>query len=102
MNSVGKGVIKKDAMALLTGQPVYCDYLAPKDCLVVKLLRSPHAYAKIRTIDTSIAKVYNCDLDHIDLDVYCADNMRGSKEYREKLVGGLTQKLLRKVESYVG
>ena len=50
----------------------------------------------------AIAKVYNCDLDHIDLDVYCADNMRGSKEYREKLVEGLTQKLLRKVESYVG
>ena len=47
MNSVGKGVIKKDAMALVTGQPVYCDDLAPKDCLIVKLLRSPHAYAKI-------------------------------------------------------
>lgn len=56
MNSVGKGVIKKDAMALVTGQPVYCDDLAPKDCLIVKLLRSPHAYAKIKSIDTSIAK----------------------------------------------
>lgn len=56
MNSVGKGVIKKDAMALVTGQPVYCDDLAPKDCLIVKLLRSPHACAKIRSIDTSIAK----------------------------------------------
>lgn len=56
MNSVGKGVVKKDAMALVTGQPVYCDDLAPKDCLIVKLLRSPHAYAKIRSIDTSIAK----------------------------------------------
>ena len=56
MNSVGKGVIKKDARALVTGQPVYCDDLAPKDCLIVKLLRSPHAYAKIKSIDTSIAK----------------------------------------------
>lgn len=56
MNSVGKGVIKKDAMALVTGQPVYCDDLAPKDCLIVKLLRSPHAYAKIKSVDTSIAK----------------------------------------------
>lgn len=56
MDSVGKGVIKKDAMALVTGQPVYCDDLAPKDCLIVKLLRSPHAYAKIKSIDTSIAK----------------------------------------------
>lgn len=68
MNSVGKGVIKKDAMALVTGQPVYCDDLAPKDCLIVKLLRSPHAYAKIKSIDTSIAKrisgieaVYTCE-----------------------------------------
>lgn len=56
MDSVGKGVIKKDAMALVTGQPVYCDDLAPKDCLIVKLLRSPHAYAKIKSINTSIAK----------------------------------------------
>lgn len=56
MNSVGKSVIKKDAMALVTGQPVYCDDLAPKDCLIVKLLRSPHAYAKIKSINTSIAK----------------------------------------------
>lgn len=56
MNSVGKGVIKKDAMALVTGQPVYCDDLASKDCLIVKLLRSPHAYAKIKSINTSIAK----------------------------------------------
>ena len=72
MNSVGKGVIKKDAMALVTGRPVYCDDLAPKDCLIVKLLRSPHAYAKIRSIDTSIAKripgieaVYTLSLIHI-------------------------------------
>ena len=58
MNSVGKGVIKKDAMALVTGQPVYCDDLAPKDCLIVKLLRSPHAYAKIKSIDTSIMRMF--------------------------------------------
>ena len=54
------------------------------------------------TIVSVLVQDHNCDLDHIDFDVYCADNMRGSKEYREKLVEGLTQKLLRKVESYVG
>lgn len=58
MNSVGKGVIKKDAMALVTGQPVYCDDLAPKDCLIVKLLRSPHAYAKIKVLTLPLRKEF--------------------------------------------
>ena len=39
MKYVNKAVRKKDAMSLVTGQPVYTDDLAPKDCLVVKLLR---------------------------------------------------------------
>jgi CO/xanthine dehydrogenase Mo-binding subunit len=43
-------------MQLLTGQPVYTDDIAPKDCLVVKLLRSPHASAVIKSINTAIAK----------------------------------------------
>ena len=41
MNTVNRPVRKKDAMQLLTGQPVYTDDIAPKDCLIVKLLRSP-------------------------------------------------------------
>ena len=45
MREVGKRERKKDAIALVTGQPVYVDDLAPKECLVVKLLRSPHANA---------------------------------------------------------
>ncbi|MEG2349201.1 MAG: molybdopterin cofactor-binding domain-containing protein [Hungatella sp.] len=49
-------IIKKDAMALVTGKPVYTDDLAPKDCLVVKVLRSPHAHAIIDAIDTDMAK----------------------------------------------
>ena len=32
-------------MQLVTGQPVYMDDLVPADCLIVKLLRSPHANA---------------------------------------------------------
>ena len=47
MSYVNKPVRKKDAMALVTGQPVYTDDLAPKDCLVVKVLRSPHALSLI-------------------------------------------------------
>jgi CO/xanthine dehydrogenase Mo-binding subunit len=54
--AVNQPVRKKDAMQLLTGQPVYTDDIAPKDCLVVKLLRSPHASAVIKSINTAIAK----------------------------------------------
>lgn len=56
MRSVGQRVRKKDAMALVTGKPVYTNDLAPAECLIVKVLRSPHANAKIRKIDTNIAK----------------------------------------------
>lgn len=56
MKVIGKPIPKKDAMSVLTGKPVYCDDLAPKNCLIVKILRSPHAYAKIKSIDTTIAK----------------------------------------------
>ena len=53
---VGAGVIKKDAMALVTGKPVYTDDIAPENCLVVKVLRSPHAHALIQDIDISAAE----------------------------------------------
>ena len=53
MKSVGQGVPKKDAMALLTGRPVYTDDIAPADCLCVKILHSPHANAMIAEIDVS-------------------------------------------------
>lgn len=55
MKYVNAPVVKKDAMALVTGKPVYMDDTAPKDCLIVKVLRSPHAHALIRDIDTSRA-----------------------------------------------
>jgi len=48
---VGAPVRKKDARALVTGKPVYTDDIAPRDCLIVKVLRSPHAHALITSID---------------------------------------------------
>ena len=45
MKYVNQPVQKIDAMALVTGKPVYTDDLAPKDCLIIKILRSPHANA---------------------------------------------------------
>lgn len=53
--SVGKSVRKKDSLQLLLGKPVYTEDIAP-DALVVKLLRSPHANAMVKTIDASNAK----------------------------------------------
>ena len=55
MNTVSQPVRKLDAMQLVTGQPVYAEDVAPENCLVVKLLRSPHANAVVREIDVSRA-----------------------------------------------
>ncbi len=55
MKYVNQPVIKSDAEALVTGKPVYLDDIAPKDCLIVKVLRSPHANAVIEDINTKIA-----------------------------------------------
>lgn len=55
MRTVNQPIRKKDAMQLVTGQPVYTDDIAPKDCLIVKLLRSPHANAMIKHIRTDLA-----------------------------------------------
>ena len=53
---VNKGIVKKDARALLSGSPVYTDDIAPSECLIVRLLRSPHAHAVITEIQTDNAK----------------------------------------------
>ena len=55
MKTVNQPMRKKDAMQLVTGQPVYMDDVIPQDCLIVKLLRSPHANAIVQEIDTSRA-----------------------------------------------
>ncbi len=54
--TVGKSFRKKDAMQLLLGKPVYTDDVTPKDALVVKILRSPHANAMVQEIKTDAAK----------------------------------------------
>ena len=56
MKYVNKPVPKTDAMSLVTGEPVYTDDLAPSDCLIVKILRSPHANAWVEEIKTDAAK----------------------------------------------
>ena len=53
---VGKTFRKKDSMQLLLGKPVYTDDIAPRDALVVKILRSPHPNAIVSEINTAVAK----------------------------------------------
>ena len=55
MNVVNQPLRKKDAMQLVTGQPVYVDDVTPRDCLCVKLLRSPHANAIVKSINKTAA-----------------------------------------------
>lgn len=54
---VNKAIPKVDYKALVTGKAVYTDDLAAKDCLFVKVLRSPHAHALIQEIDTTRAQM---------------------------------------------
>lgn len=48
-------LMKKDAVSLLTGKPVYTQDLAPADCLIVKALRSPYAHAIVKAVNTAAA-----------------------------------------------
>ena len=55
MKVVNQPLRKKDAMQLVTGQPVYVDDVTPRDCLCVKLLRSTHANAIVKSINKTAA-----------------------------------------------
>ena len=77
MKYVNKPVRKKDAMQLVTGQPVYMDDIAPKDCLIVKLLRSPHANA----IVTSLNKTAAMKVDGIEAIYTWEDIPQDAKRY---------------------
>jgi probable selenate reductase molybdenum-binding subunit len=53
---VGHSVAKVDSMALALGGPLFCADRLPRGCLYVRVLRSPHAHARILSIDTSRAE----------------------------------------------
>ncbi|MCH3988250.1 MAG: molybdopterin-dependent oxidoreductase [Lachnospiraceae bacterium] len=55
LSTVDHSFRKKDWESIVTGQPMYTQDLLPQNCLVIKLLRSPHANAIIRSIDTTVA-----------------------------------------------
>ena len=47
-----------DGKGLMMGRHAYTDDIAPQDALILKVLRSPHAFARIKSIDTSEAEKY--------------------------------------------
>lgn len=56
-----------DGKGLMMGRPSYTDDLAPNNALVLKVLRSPHPFARIKSIDVSEAEKYPgvaCILTH--------------------------------------
>ncbi len=53
---VGKNELKVDALALVTGRPVFAGDVDRPDMLHVRLLSSPHAHARIASIDTAAAE----------------------------------------------
>ena len=53
---VGHSVPKVDSMALAQGGPLFCADNLPRGCLFARMLRSPHAHARILSIDTSKAE----------------------------------------------
>lgn len=53
---IGKSVEKIDGMALTMGEPVYTDDFGTDNHLYVHIVRSPHAFARIRDIDKNRAE----------------------------------------------
>jgi putative selenate reductase molybdopterin-binding subunit len=70
MKAVGQRTRRVDGFSLVKGKPVFTDDIQLRDCLHVKILRSPHAHALITSIDTSDALSIDgvvCVLTHHDL-----------------------------------
>ncbi|MBN2897218.1 MAG: molybdopterin-dependent oxidoreductase [Clostridia bacterium] len=67
---VNKSIPKVDGMGLVLGRPAFTDDLADDNALIVKVLRSPHAYAEIMSIDKSKAEALHdiaCILTYEDV-----------------------------------
>lgn len=67
MKEIKKSIPKVDGIGLIQGKPAYTRDLAPDNSLIVKVLRSPHPFAKIKSINTKKAEALNgvlCVLTH--------------------------------------
>lgn len=59
MKTVNNRISSVDGKGIMMGRPAFTDDLAEPNTLIVKLLRSPHPYARIISIDDSKAKALN-------------------------------------------
>jgi putative selenate reductase molybdopterin-binding subunit len=57
MKEVNRSIHKKEGLGLSLGKPAFTDDLVPQNALIVKVLRSPHAYARIISINTEKAEM---------------------------------------------
>lgn len=67
MQHIGQKTRRVDGNALVKGKPVFADDISLPGMLYVKILRSPHAHAKITRIDTSAVEKLDgvkCVLTH--------------------------------------
>ncbi|MDK2808741.1 MAG: hypothetical protein PWP24_1478 [Clostridiales bacterium] len=55
LSGVGTSVKKVDSYAITSGKPIYTEDICREDALIVKILRSLHAHAKIVSIHKTIA-----------------------------------------------
>ncbi|HPJ24357.1 MAG TPA: molybdopterin-dependent oxidoreductase, partial [Bacillota bacterium] len=56
MKVVNNKIPSVDGLGILKGRPAYTDDLADRSSLIVKVLRSPHAYARIVNIEADSAR----------------------------------------------
>ena len=56
LTTVGKGTPRIDALERVTGRATYTNDVKLPGMLFARVLRSPHAHARIRSIDVSKAK----------------------------------------------
>jgi aerobic carbon-monoxide dehydrogenase large subunit len=55
-NGIGQPVRRKEDWRLLTGRGCYVDDLAPADLVHAVIVRSPHAHARLVSVDTRVAQ----------------------------------------------
>ncbi len=71
---VGISVPKNDGEGMIKGKPLYTNDMAMRDpdALIVKIMRSPHPFARIKSIDKSVAEKMTgvaTIITHLDADV---------------------------------
>lgn len=70
MRYISKPIRKVDGMSLVKGKPLYTNVWRRRNVLRFWLLRSPHPYARIKTIDVSkalLVKGVECVLTYKDM-----------------------------------